>query len=76
VNYSTLEQIDEKVELMVATPAKIFLESALALSKAANITLSSFIVDSGTHKVFPLLAMICNNSLVAMLLKLFFLNVA
>jgi len=74
--YSTREQIEENVELIVATPLRIFFEPDLALSKAASITLSIVIADSGTQRVFPLLAIICNKILVAMLLKLFFLKVA
>ena len=60
---------------MVATPLMTFLLPILAVSKAAIITFSIFMADSGNHKVFPLFAIICNNILVAMLLKFFFLRV-
>ena len=77
-NYSIFEHIDEYVELIVATPANIFFPVCLLTfeeSKPTSITLSIFLPDSGTQRVFPLLAIICSKIFVAILLKFFLLRV-
>lgn len=53
-----LAWMEEKVELIVAVAARTVPDCILAVSNASSIHPSISLAVSGTHKVFPRLAMI------------------
>lgn len=70
-----LENTDEKVLLIVAQQLIMVPLLPLAVSKAIIIVSFKSTESFGTHKIFPLLAIIWSRILVAMLWTFFFLSV-
>ena len=75
MNVVVLENMEEKVELIVAHILKVVFLPPFADSKAISIVPDKPEGHLGTHSVLPLLAIICRRILVAMEARPFFLRV-